>query len=80
MEQAKLELPAITYCVDPYACAANADVLVIVTEWEQFRALDLARLKREMVQPVIVDLRNIYRPEEMTAAGFVYESIGRRTI
>src|SRR5450759_2609712 len=64
MEQAKLELPAITYCEDPYTCAANADALVIVTEWTQFRALDLGRLKREMAQPVIVDLRNIYRPEE----------------
>jgi UDPglucose 6-dehydrogenase len=50
---------------------------VIVTEWEQFRALDLARLKKEMAQPVIVDLRNIYRPDEMAEHGFTYESIGR---
>jgi UDPglucose 6-dehydrogenase len=77
MEQAKAELPTIAYCENPYACAANADALVIVTEWEQFRALDLPRLKREMAQPVIIDLRNIYRPEEMIAAGFVYESVGR---
>lgn len=77
MEQAKLELPSITYCEDPYICAARADVLVIVTEWAQFRALDLARLKQEMAQPIIVDLRNIYRPEEMAAHGFIYESIGR---
>jgi UDPglucose 6-dehydrogenase len=75
IEQAKGELPSITYCEDAYACADQANALVIVTEWEQFRALDLKRLKREMTQPVIVDLRNIYRPEEME--GFIYESIGR---
>jgi len=48
-----------------------------VTEWVQFRALNLERLKREMAQPIIVDLRNIYRPEEMAALGFIYESVGR---
>jgi UDPglucose 6-dehydrogenase len=77
MEQAKKELPDIAYCRDAYDCATGADALVIVTEWVQFRALDLPRLKREMAQPVIVDLRNIYRREDMTAHGFVYESIGR---
>src|SRR5690349_21821829 len=77
MEQAKHELPDITYCDDAYACATGADALVIVTEWEQFRALDLTQLKQKMKQPVIVDLRNIYRPEEMLKAGFTYESVGR---
>jgi len=77
MDQAKRELPDVTYCDSTYSCAANADALVIVTEWEQFRALDLNRLKKEMAQPVIVDLRNIYRPDEMTEHGFTYESIGR---
>jgi UDPglucose 6-dehydrogenase len=77
MDQAKRELPDVTYCDSTYSCAANADALVIVTEWEQFRALDLARLKKEMAQPVIVDLRNIYRPDEMAEHGFTYESIGR---
>ena len=77
MEQAKSELPEIDYAGDPYACAKDADALVIVTEWEQFRALDLDRIKAEMRQPVIVDLRNVYRPEEMAELGFVYESIGR---
>ena len=62
MEQARRELPEIEYCDDPYTCASGADALVIVTEWAQFRALDLERLKREMAQPVVVDLRNIYRP------------------
>jgi UDPglucose 6-dehydrogenase len=77
MEQAKLELPDVTYCDNPYSCAAKADALVIVTEWEQFRALDMTRLKKQMVQPVIVDLRNIYRPDEMAEHGFKYASVGR---
>ena len=51
--------------------------MVVVTEWVQYRTLDLGRLKREMAQPVVVDLRNIYRPEDMTAHGFTYESVGR---
>ena len=78
MEQAGRELPDIEYCDDPYACARGAEALVIITEWAQFRALDLKRLKREMAQPLIVDLRNIYRPEDMAAHGFIYESVGRR--
>jgi UDPglucose 6-dehydrogenase len=77
MEQAKIELPEISVFDSPYACAEGADALVIVTEWEQFRALDLERLKREMACPVMIDLRNIYRPEEVIASGFRYESIGR---
>ena len=80
MEQAKSELPDITYCEDPYAVAKDADALVIVTEWRQFRALDLKRLKREMANPVMVDLRNIYRRDEMEALGFTYESVGRGAI
>ncbi|KPF93147.1 UDP-glucose 6-dehydrogenase [Rhodopseudomonas sp. AAP120] len=77
MTQAKTELPDITYCDDAYDCAQGADVLVIVTEWVQFRALDLARLKGAMKQPVIVDLRNVYRPEQMAEYGFNYHSVGR---
>jgi UDPglucose 6-dehydrogenase len=79
MEQARSELSDVTYCDGPYSCAEGADALVIVTEWEQFRALDLPRLKREMACPVIVDLRNIYRPEEVIGQGFRYESVGRVT-
>ncbi|OQW56528.1 MAG: UDP-glucose 6-dehydrogenase [Proteobacteria bacterium SG_bin9] len=77
MEQAKHELPEIDYAADPYSCAKGADALVIVTEWEQFRALNLERLKVEMRQPIVVDLRNVYRPEEMAELGFTYESVGR---
>ena len=79
MDQARRELPDIEYCDDPYACARGADVTVIVTEWSQFRALDLVRLKKEMAGSVMVDLRNIYSPEEVEACGFSYEGIGRGT-
>jgi UDPglucose 6-dehydrogenase len=77
MQQAREELPDIEYCDDPYVCAKGADVVVLVTEWVQYRAMDLERLKREMAQPIVVDLRNIYRREDMAAHGFVYESVGR---
>jgi UDPglucose 6-dehydrogenase len=77
MEQARRELPDIDYCDDPYSCVRGADAMVLVTEWGQYRTLDLERLKREMAQPVVVDLRNTYRPEDMTALGFTYESVGR---
>src|SRR5712691_1453650 len=77
MANAKSEFPDLAFADDPYACAARADALVIVTEWELFRALDLDRLKQTMAQPVVVDLRNVYRPDEMARAGFVYDSIGR---
>jgi UDPglucose 6-dehydrogenase len=77
MTQARHELPDIEYSDDAYACAQDADALVIVTEWVQFRALDLKRLRKEMRQPVIVDLRNVYRRQDIEAAGFTYESVGR---
>jgi UDPglucose 6-dehydrogenase len=77
MEQARIEMPDVQYSEDPYKCAAGADALVIVTEWEQFRALDLERLKLEMACPVVVDLRNVYNPDELTKRGFLYQSIGR---
>ncbi len=80
MENAKASLPDVSYCDDPYACAQGADALVIVTEWEQFRALDLEQLKQIMKRPVIIDLRNVYRPEEMVKHGFVYDSVGRPPI
>ncbi len=76
-KQALQEIPDLEISEGPYACAENADALVIVTEWEQFRALDLDRIKDLMMHPIIVDLRNIYRPEDMSARGFLYESIGR---
>jgi UDPglucose 6-dehydrogenase len=77
MEQAKPLLSNVAFCKDAYDCAQGASALVIVTEWEQFRALDFARLKKVMERPVLVDLRNIYRPDEVARHGFVYESVGR---
>ena len=80
MEQAKPLLPNVAFCKDAYDCAEGAAALVIVTEWEQFRALDFARLKKTMARPVLVDLRNIYRPEEVARHGFAYEGVGRKTL
>jgi UDPglucose 6-dehydrogenase len=77
MEQAKPHLPHVHYCQNAYSAAEGADAVVIATEWEQFRALDLARLKRLMAQPVVIDLRNIYRDDEMRRAAFRYLPIGR---
>jgi UDPglucose 6-dehydrogenase len=77
MEQAKPHLPDVQYCQNAYSAAEGAEALVIATEWEQFRALDLSRLKRIMARPLIVDLRNIYRDEEMRRAAFHYIPIGR---
>jgi UDPglucose 6-dehydrogenase len=75
MAQARTLLTGVTFCDGPYAAAEGADALVIVTEWEQFRALDFDRLRRVMKEAVLIDLRNVYRPGE--AAGFAYHGIGR---
>jgi UDPglucose 6-dehydrogenase len=77
MEQAKPQLPRVQYCSSAYDAAEGAHAIVIATEWEQFRALDLARLKSTMARPVIVDLRNIYRIDEMKRAQFRYVAVGR---
>ncbi len=75
--RAKKQLPEVDYRRNPYAVARGADALIVVTEWNEFRHLDLARLKRSMRRPVLVDGRNIYAPEEMRRLGFVYRGIGR---
>jgi UDPglucose 6-dehydrogenase len=77
MAQARDMLSGVMFCENEYHCAEGASALVIVTEWEQFRALDFTRLKQAMAQPVLVDLRNVYRPDEVTRHGFKYESVGR---
>jgi UDPglucose 6-dehydrogenase len=77
MEQAKAVIGNVAFCQDAYSCAEGASALVIVTEWEQFRALDFERLKGVMERPLLVDLRNIYSAEEAARAGFAYESVGR---
>ncbi len=75
-EAAKL-LPDVVMTDGPYEAVEGADVVVIVTEWDQFRALDLERVKSLVKTPVLVDLRNVYRPDDMRARGFTYSSIGR---
>jgi UDPglucose 6-dehydrogenase len=79
MVEAKKLMPGIEYCAGPYEAMLGADALVIVTEWNAFRSLDLARMKAALKAPVVVDLRNVYNPREMAAAGFRYASIGRPT-
>ena len=76
VEAAKL-LDGVVFRDGPYDAVEGADVVVILTEWDQFRALDLERVKLLLKQPVMVDLRNVYRPEDMKALGFRYTSIGR---
>jgi UDPglucose 6-dehydrogenase len=75
--EARQLLRDVEFMDDAYAAATGADVLVIITEWDQFRALDLDRVKLLMNAPVLVDLRNIYKPEDVRARGFRYASIGR---
>jgi UDPglucose 6-dehydrogenase len=77
MEEAKKLLENVMWCDGPYHAMEGADVLLIITEWNAFRALDLARVKELMKRPVLVDLRNIYNPAELAHAGFDYFSIGR---
>jgi UDPglucose 6-dehydrogenase len=77
IEQAKLVLNDVEYAKDPYACAEGVDALVLVTEWESFRALDLKRLRAKMKTPVFVDLRNVYPDDELRDAGFTFSAVGR---
>ncbi|KIL97326.1 UDP-glucose 6-dehydrogenase [Paramagnetospirillum magnetotacticum MS-1] len=78
MEEAKKLLPAgVEYCKDAYATMPGAHCTVIITEWNEFRALDFKKVKSLLAQPSIVDLRNVYEPSEMTEMGFAYTSIGR---
>ena len=77
MEQARPLLPGVIFAEGAYPCVEQADALVIITEWNAFRALDLKRVKAALKSPVVVDLRNIYRSAEMTALGFDYHGIGR---
>ena len=77
MELAKPLMPEVTMCTNPYEAIEGADGVAIVTEWDAFRALDLNRVKQLAKAPVLVDLRNIYRPEDMAARGFTYVSVGR---
>jgi UDPglucose 6-dehydrogenase len=77
MEEARKVLPNLVYCADAYETLQNADALVLLTEWNAFRALDLDRVRGLLATPLVIDLRNIYDPHEMIAAGLSYVSIGR---
>jgi UDPglucose 6-dehydrogenase len=78
MEEAKKMLAGVEFCERAYDAMAGADVTAILTEWNEFRALDLDRVRQLMKQPVIVDLRNLYDPDQMAEAGIAYSCIGRR--
>ena len=77
MPQAVKVLDNVTFCEDAYDCARGAHALVIVTEWNEFRGLDLSRLRRVMRRPVLCDLRNIYDPGQVEAAGLRHVGVGR---
>jgi UDPglucose 6-dehydrogenase len=77
IEAARAMMPDLVYCGDAYEAATGADAVVIVTEWDIFRALDLKRLRQIMTAPVLVDLRNVYRRDAIEAAGFAYTAVGR---
>ena len=77
MENAKKILPDLTYCQDEYETAQGSDALVIATEWNQFRNLDLSKIKKLLKSPVLLDLRNLYEPAQVKELGFTYEGVGR---
>ncbi len=77
MEEAKTLLKDVVWCNGPFEAMQGADAAVLLTEWNEFRALDIQRMKAALKQPVMVDLRNVYKPEDMERAGFRYVSIGR---
>jgi UDPglucose 6-dehydrogenase len=70
-------MPRLETASDPYACIEAADAMLILTEWDQFRALDFDRVKAALRSPVIIDLRNIYKPADLAARGFTYVGVGR---
>ncbi len=80
MNEAKVLLNDVSWCDDAYKAMAGADAVAILTEWNEFRGLDLSRIKALLKSPIVVDLRNIYNPEEMEDAGFAYFCVGRREI
>jgi UDPglucose 6-dehydrogenase len=77
MVNAPLYLEDVTLCQDAYEAAQGADALVVVTEWNEFKHLSLPRLKEAMRQPIVIDGRNIYDPDQMQALGFIYRGMGR---
>ncbi len=80
MEQARLVIDDLDFFYDPYSCCDKADALVIITEWDAFRALDLDRVKSLLKAPILVDLRNIYDPDDLARQDFSYSCVGRGTV
>ena len=78
MDNTKKILPELTYCRDEYETAKASDALVIATEWNQFRNLDLSKIKKLLKSPILLDLRNLYEPATLKSLGFIYEGVGRR--
>ena len=78
MDNTKNILPDITYCENEYEIAEGSDCLVIATEWNQFRNLDLLKIKKLLNTPILIDLRNLYEPEKVKSLGFIYEGVGRK--
>ena len=77
MERARDELPHVVYCDNPYDAAQEADALFLITEWNEFKQLDMARVRDLMRQPVLLDARNVYDPQQMRELGFIYRGMGR---
>jgi len=78
MDNTKKILPNLIYCQDEYETSADSDALVIATEWNQFRNLDLLKIKKLLKTPILIDLRNLYEPEKVKSLGFIYEGVGRK--
>jgi len=77
MEEAAKVISGVEFCPGPYECADGADALILMTEWNQFRIMDLQKLKHTLKTPIIIDLRNVYEPEKIRGEGFRYASVGR---
>ncbi len=77
MKGVKKIFPEPTYCKNPYAVCKNAELLLVLTEWEEFKNLDLVKVKKILQRPYLIDCRNIYEPKRMKKLGFIYEGIGR---
>jgi UDPglucose 6-dehydrogenase len=80
MGEAKKLLDGIEYCDNAYDTVEGADAMVVLTEWNEFRGMDLDRIKKALKHPIVVDLRNVYDPSEMAGNGFSYSCVGRASI
>ncbi|MBL8659457.1 MAG: UDP-glucose/GDP-mannose dehydrogenase family protein, partial [Rhodospirillales bacterium] len=80
MEEAKKLLDGVTWCSSPYEATEGADAMTILTEWNEFRGLDISQLKTALKRPLIIDLRNVYSPMEMASQGIDYVSVGRPVV